>query len=552
MAKEQVFQKVCTNSNDAGAYFKKKRINIIIISLSASLLVFLFFLPSLKNDFVNWDDNDFVYNNKHIQALDLSFWIWIFKYHYGNWCPLTWLSHALDYALWGMAPLGHHLTSVVLHSLNTFLFIILVVEFLKTRETSNFIKPSRGHKQFLVITMITAIMAGLFFGLSPLRVESVVWISERRDVLFLFFGLLSILFYLKYYERIAKGQIKRRKGSVVFYLLSFFCFTAGLMCKSMIISLPVVLLLIDLYPLERFSGTKKVKEWGYILLEKLPFLAQCVVFATITYAAQNSAGAVDKFVNVSVTSRVVNSFYSYIFYIAKSILPRDLAPLYLHKEVHLNVLSYQYLTPIILFIIISTFCVLIIRRTRLFIVIWSFYLLSLLPVIGFVQVGNQFAADRYTYFPGLGLALLFGLGVGAAYNKTMSLDKIKNSMSVFLLVLVLCFFGMKIYFLQKQILVWKDSISLWNHEIKLYPGIIAIPYKNRGVAFYEAGLFKEAIRDFTTAIKLRPKDGTIYVNRAASLYKIGDPQKCIKDLITAARLGDISAQENLTANGIKW
>jgi tetratricopeptide (TPR) repeat protein len=178
--------------------------------------------------------------------------------------------------------------------------------------------------------------------------------------------------------------------------------------------------------------------------------------------------------------------------------------------------------------------------------------LTLLPVIGFVQVGSQVAADRYTYFPGLGIALLFGLGVGMIYKMIMTLNKARIAMLALLLVSLIWFFGMNVFFLQKQIAVWKDSISLWDREIKLYPNITAIPYKNRGAAFYNAGMFKDSIKDYKTAIKLRPNDHTTHANIALSFLKIGDRQNAISSFKTAARLGNVSVQKLLTSKGVKW
>ncbi len=549
---ENVKQKNCTVNSDIDLYFAKNQKNIIFISLSAALIVFVLYFPSLKNDFVNWDDNSFVYENEHIRVIDLNFLKWIFQFHHGNWCPLTWVSHAFDYFLWNMNPLGHHLTSIIFHVLNTFLFTILIIKFLKIRKPANLMMPLERNRKFLTISLVIAITAGLFFGISPLRVESVVWISERRDVLFLFCALLSIIFYLKYYEFAIIVQHKGQKKHIIFYLLSLTCFLAGLMSKSMIMSLPIVLLLIDMYPLERFISGKCKHRWTFILLEKVPFLILSIVLSVVTFVSQSSVGAVYSLVHMPILVRILIGFKAYAFYLIKSVLPKDLAPLYLIKETTLNALSYQYLMPIILFIIITIFCSVIFKRIRLFLIIWSFYLLTLLPVIGFIQVGNQFAADRYTYFPGLGLAFLFGIGVGIVYKKVISLNKTKNVMLFALATMVICFFGMHVFFLQKQIIVWRNSINLWNQEIKLYPGIVAIPYKNRGAALFEVGKVEDAIRDFTAAVELNPGDHTNYINIALAFLEIGDLQSAMRNFTIAARLGNVSAQKYLTSKGIKW
>ncbi|NOX97016.1 MAG: hypothetical protein GXO98_02935, partial [Nitrospirae bacterium] len=270
--------------------FPQHKIKIWIVGLLIALTTLLVYLPTLNNNFVNWDDGEYVYDNPHIQSLDPELLKWTFTSFYaGNWHPLTWLSHALDYALWGLNPRGHHLTAIIFHSLNTFLVFILLIRLLvpfrkktgKRERTSLLKEPSLG--KALAAGAITA----LLFGLHPLHVESVAWVAERKDVLYAFFTLLSLLSYLRYISPLS--SLPRRS---TFYGLSLFLFALALMSKPMAVTLPVVLVILDIYPLERLNlkaaGPAQRKVW----IEKLPFLGLSLVSSIITIVAQRAGGAV--------------------------------------------------------------------------------------------------------------------------------------------------------------------------------------------------------------------------------------------------------------------
>lgn len=512
----------------------------------AAFVVFLSFLPSLNNGFVNWDDNGFVYENTVIRSMDAPFWSWIFQFHEGNWCPLTWVSHALDYALWGLKPAGHHLTSVLLHSLNTFLFILLVVRLFALKSMVEVGKRSDPGRRHLVFSLVVAVSAGLFFGLSPLRVESVVWISERRDVLFLFFGLLSILAYLKAREKVLQDQGQRH-----FFILSILGFCAGLMSKSMLMTLPVVLLLIDIYPLGRLRVSKGTSEWKAALLEKVPFFILAGASSIVTYMSQSFAAAIYPLERFPLVLRFWVSIRAYMFYLYKTLNPSRLSCLYLVKS-PIVMASLPYVGSLVLFVLITAACLLLYRKAKWPLLIWGFYVVTLLPVIGIVQVGNQFAADRYTYFPGLGLALLFGLALGAAYRKLVPPSKLVSRGAVLTGAVGIAVLGMNLVLLQAQIPVWKNSLSLWNQAIERSPRIIETPFKNRGAAYFESGDFQRAIEDFTTAIGLNPSDDTLFANRAQAWQRSGDSHRAQADFVTAARMGNSLAQKYLLSQGIHW
>ena len=233
------------------------------LAASVSLITFLVYLSSLQNGFVQWDDPEYVSENLHIRSFNASFLKWAFlEFHSANWHPLTWISHAIDYAIWGLNPLGHHLTNNILHTFNTFIVVLLIVrlvelfkESTKTEVTTTFLDNRR--------TLIVAGVTGLLFGLHPLHVESVAWVAERKDLLCAFFFLLSITAYLKYLRTIdivQAGQGPRSRFLNKQYLFSFFFFALALLSKPMAVSLPAVLLIFDWYPSKRILRRKSLSD----------------------------------------------------------------------------------------------------------------------------------------------------------------------------------------------------------------------------------------------------------------------------------------------------
>src|SRR5208283_719950 len=245
------------------------------VAVFVSLLTFLVYLSCLHNEFVLWDDDRYVYENPHLHPVNAAFFRWAFSDFYcANWHPLTWVSHALDYAVWGLNPLGHHLTNNILHAVNTFIVVILVAKLLETW------RPSRQHNPPLHASqewsyIVIAAVTGLLFGLHPLHVESVAWVSERKDLLCAMFFLLSTLAYTKY---VSNGGGLRNKH----YILVVFLFAFALLSKPMAVTLPAVLLILDWYPFNRIRSLKTL--WA-ACIEKLPFIALSVASSVTTILA---------------------------------------------------------------------------------------------------------------------------------------------------------------------------------------------------------------------------------------------------------------------------
>ncbi len=391
------------NDCPADEIAENKRRGSYYLATVVALITLAVYLPALRNDFVNFDDPIHAYNNLNIRSLNLNFFKWAFTtFDSGIWHPLTWLSHGLDYAVWGLKPLGHHLTSIIIHALNTFLVVLLSIRLLDIRrkhsEDSTFL-----NKQGM---LIAGGVAGLLFGVHPLHVESVAWVAERKDVLCGMFYLLGILSYLEYAQTPSKNVSSWLFNR--FYQLSFLFFVLALLSKPMAVSLPVVLLILEWYPLQRIRSFKTLQA---AVVEKLPFFALCLISSLVALSAQKAAGAMIQLTDAPLASRALVSIKALMMYLWKMAIPFDLAPLYPYPR-YVVLMSFEYLSLIALAGGITLVCIYMAQRQQLWLSLWSFYLITLLPVIGIVQVGSQSMADRYTYLPSLGPFLLIGIASG--------------------------------------------------------------------------------------------------------------------------------------------
>ena len=345
------------------------------------------------HEFIDYDDNVYITDNPQVQLGFSSKTLkWAFTTtHAGNWHPLTWLSHMMDCRLFGLNPSGHHLTSVFLHIINSILLFFAL--------------------QWATSTIWPSALVACLFALHPLHVESVAWVAERKDVLSTFFWLLTMLAYIGYAKRPSKSS----------YLLVLFLFTLGLTAKPMLVTLPFLLLLLDYWPLDRFQlgrdfgsagnkstrslepSTKKLPP-SRLIVEKLPMFMLSGIFSVIALWAQEKAGAMSGMEIVPFKWRIANALVSYVSYIGKMIWPRGLAVFYPHPQDSLPI--WQAVSAGLLLLILSTLVVRLAARYKYGLVGWLWYLGTLVPVIGLVQVGEQTRADRYTYVPLIGLYII--------------------------------------------------------------------------------------------------------------------------------------------------
>jgi len=513
-----------------------------------SLVTFLIYLSSLQHEFVNYDDSLYIYENPYIRSFDVTFIKWAFSTFYaGNWHPLTWISHALDYAIWGLNPLGHHLSNNILHAVNTFLVVILAARLIEIgRRSANASHRSPFTFLFSPFTLIAAGVTGLLFGLHPLHVESVAWVAERKDLLCALLFLLSIMLYVKYVVVIDNDEVQKKSSPRFlnkWYFLAFGFFVLALLSKPMAVSLPFVLLMLDWYPFKRIPSVKLLMSAWF---EKAPFIVIACISSILTVLAQSAAGAMGTPPPLSI--RMLVAAKSLIAYLYKMMAPLNLIPVYFYPMDMAHYFSLAYGLAVVLVAGITVTCIIAAKKEKLWLTVWCCYVITLLPVLGIVQVGIQSMADRYTYLPSLGPFLLAGLG--AAWVSTKLLMEIKLGMisKLFIAVAALTVFIFMSYVTIHQIGLWKNGIVLWSYVIKKEPEKVPIAYVNRGALFYQAGQLDMAMADFDKAIGLSPGNLRVFLNwsyyseaymrRGLVFEKMGQLDKAITDFKEACHLGN--------------
>ncbi|MEE8574435.1 MAG: tetratricopeptide repeat protein [Thermodesulfobacteriota bacterium] len=489
---------------------------IRIAALAVAVVTFLLYIPSLDNLFVNWDDYDYIYQNENIRSLDLEFFKWAFtSSDVFYWHPLTFISLGLNYAVSGLNPMSYHLVNNLLHSLNSALVLLLTYAVLLRVWACD---ESKSRRIF-----IAALATALIFALHPLRVESVAWISERKDVLCSFFYLSSVLVYLRYVGATA--------GKKFYYMAAFFLFVLSGLSKPMAITIPVVCLMLDYYPLNRvFTGAGKwPAELAKVFIEKIPFFICAVFISGITYWSQLDGAMVTTIGDYPLSNRLIIAGYSYIFYLYKMALPLVLHPYYAYPA-GIALFKLKYLSAIVIFFAISIFVIYKFKSRRALFMAWLYYVITLFPVIGITHIGQQMAADRYTYLPGLSILMLVGVGFAALYERC-SASSLKY-LPVVVGVAVLSAFSIKTATQQE---VWRDSVTMWSYELELYPYQLPSFYNSRGSAYLELGDKKRAMDDYNTTLKLTPEYAFGYLNRAKLNQDEGRLALAIEDYTNAIR-----------------
>jgi Tfp pilus assembly protein PilF len=498
------------------------------LAVMIALVTMAVYLAALRNGFLNWDDNVYVVSNPYIRSVNLYLFKWAFFHFYaGNWHPLTWISHALDYAVWVLNPLGHHLTNIVIHGINTLLVFLLITRLLEAAK-ARAIEP--GLPIFLneQTILIAGGVTSLLFGLHPVHVESVAWVAERKDLLCALFYLLSVIFYIKGGQvedddRPCTGVFKRFIKSN--YLSSLGFFGLALLSKPMAVSLPVVLLLLDWYPLNTIRSVTTLRS---SLIEKLPFAALSLISSLLTTLAQKTEGAVVSVEALPLLTRIPVMAHSLLSYLGKMIYPFNLLPFYSYPK-NMTLLSLYSLFILSLIAGITIACVVMTKRQKLWLSVWVYFITTLIPVIGIVQVGSQSMADRYTYLPSLGPFLLTSLLVTWVLRKADSrfpsalVVKRAGAVMAVLAVLLVSYLSIN------QIAIWKDSLSLWNYVIEHEPAKDPLVYLQRGLAFEESGSLADAINDYNTAIALKPSFYQAFNNRGLVYDKMGQLENALMD-----------------------
>jgi protein O-mannosyl-transferase len=437
-----------------------------LVSALLGAAVLAVFWTALRCSFVGLDDPDYVVENTDIQhGFNWKSITWAFTTgHAANWHPLTWLSHMLDYQLYGLNPAGHHLTNLLLHLGSSVLLFLLL-----NRMTG---------------ALWRSAWAAAIFALHPLRVESVVWVAERKDVLSTFFWMLTVLAYVRYAEEFKVRSSKFK----VFYALAFVLFACALMSKPMVVTLPFVLLLLDYWPLGRLEFGPRFS-WR-LVAEKIPFLLLAITASVTTFLVQSHSGVVAPLSSIPLFDRLANIPVAYVRYLEKIFWPSGLAAFY--GRDHLN--FYQVGASVLLLGLITLHVLRQIQIRPYLAVGWFWFLGILFPVIGLVAAGHQSMADRYTYLPSVGIALMLAWGIGDLVARRPQLLKAAAMFAA--LTVAMC-----AVLTPRQIVYWRSLASLYARAADLSAQDSQTCF-NIGCAAMEQGDFPRAARCFERALNV--------------------------------------------------
>jgi protein O-mannosyl-transferase len=482
--------------------------NKLVFCLFLGALTFTVFWGVLGNEFINYDDPQYVTDNRHVTSgLSLENVSWAFTSgHAANWHPVTWLSHMVDVELFGVDPRGHHLVNLIFHAVNACLLFL-------------FLHGVTG------APWRSALVAALF-AVHPLHLESVAWVAERKDLLSTFLGLLTLLAYAGY----------ARRGGAWRYAVLICCFALGLMAKPMLVTLPLVMLLLDYWPLRRFPDAPAESSgenpsacirlpFSRLLLEKLPLIALSILSSCVTLYVQSKGEAVHTLEVTPIPFRVANALFAYLRYLGKTVWPADLTVLY--PLSHTTPVLQGVLSGIVLLLV--SYAVFVPGRSRPYLAVgWLWFLGTLVPVIGIVQVGLQSMADRYTYFPLVGI---FVMGVWGAAELSGRRPQLRTPLAVAAaLSLLLCS-----VVTWKNEGYWNNSTALFTHAIAVHPDSYYAQYM-LGKALYDDGNFGEALVHYTTARQLNPRFADTYINMGIIQAKQGNQTGAIENFTTALSL----------------
>ena len=489
----------------------------------AGLVTFLVFLPAVRNGFVDLDDVGYIVGNRHIAALDWKTVVWSFThFHEANWHPLTMLSLALDRQLWGGDPFGFHLTNVILHS-GTVVLSCFLFAFLLRKVYAGGGPDPREPRTDLVVP--GSLAGALFFGLHPLRVESVAWASERKDVLCLFFAVAAFLWYLRYADR---RSARPGRGFWVFgsYWMMLAAAALAFLSKPVAVSLPLVFLIADWYPLARIGNRDGLL---HALAEKVPLLAMAAGTALLTVLAQQEPISLMSYVPVS--SRLLVASKAVIFYVAKTVWPSSLAPYYPHPGDVMRTGPAPYLAYASGVFALTVAAATAVRRSRKWAALWLYFLVTLAPMLGIIQVGGQWMADRYTYLPALGLSLFWGGGVAWLIGKMRR----KRHPAIVALIIGVAACQLICYSVLTERLIpfWRNTETIATREIELFPHQVGAAYNARALFLYGEGKYGGALADIDEALAiakrkgLREKYAGLWMTRARILVGLGRAEEAL-------------------------
>jgi hypothetical protein len=468
----------------------------ITLALLLLLLTLAVYGEVVTHEFIAYDDDAYVVSNPFVQkGISRATVTWAFtSFHEGNWHPLTWLSHMADVRLFGLNPRGHHAVNLLLHAANSVLLLILF-----TRMTG---------------ALWRSAFVALLFALHPAHVESVAWVAERKDVLSTLFWLLAMLAYVRSVERPGAA------GTVLVML----AFSGALMSKPMAVTLPFVLLLMDYWPLGRLAGNNRCS-FRILVVEKIPLFFLATVSCALTVLAQSRILAVVPLDALPFPTRLAHAVTAYASYVGKMFWPRNLAVLYPFPA---TVAPGKVAAAAFLVVTVTAVAIVVRRRIPALPVGWFWFLGTLFPVIGLVQVGQQALADRYTYIPFIGLFLMMAWGIPEAVagwrQRTWFLAVAGLAVMVSLSVLT-----------RRQVAYWRDSVTLFEHTLRVTTANSVIQV-NLGNVLEARGLHAEAVSHYREALRTRPGFAEAHYNLANALFAQQNASEAVMHYREAVRL----------------
>ncbi|MDB6021833.1 MAG: Tetratricopeptide 2 repeat protein [Pedosphaera sp.] len=464
-----------------------------------ALVTLAVFWQVLKCDFINFDDDLYVTSNPHVQTkLTWAAISWAFhSTRASNWHPLTWISHVLDYQFYGLRPGGHHLSSLLFHIANTLLLFVWL-------------------RRLTGAVWRSALVAALF-AWHPMHVESVAWVAERKDVLSTFFWMLTLLAFQQF-----KFHSLRFK---VWYGLALVFFILGLLAKPMLVTLPFVLLLVDFWTAE-LKQTMPVSRlpWKRLLLEKIPFFALAAISCLVTFIAQRLGGAVVSMEKLPFGERLANAIVSYVRYLGKMFWPDDLAIIYPFLGAWSG---WQVAGALMVLLAVSWLVLKLLQRRPYLAVGWFWFLGTLVPVIGLVQVGSQTMADRYAYVPFIGLFIMLAWGLAEFAEGTKRRREVVGASA---LALAGCLF-----LTWRQVGYWRDSEALFKHAIAA-TGDNFVACSNLGGFLMAHNKPDEAIHYFGEALRMYPQSADAHANLGEAMVEQGNAEQGVEHLVKALEL----------------
>lgn len=499
--------------------------DVMIAACVVAAIVVMVYLPCLDADFVDWDDDKNIVDNTNFRGLEPRRLLWMFTTtHMGPYQPLSWLTLGVDYTLWGMNPRGYHLTNILLHAAGAGVLCMLTVSILTVRRERTSAGP---HSPGVALAGATA---ALGWALHPQHVESVAWVTERRDVLSGLFYLLCLWSYVRAHRTGLPDETRHRWERIA----TAFCALA-LLSKATGVSIPVVLLVLDVYPLGRLTGrfwTWPRRPHRRLITEKLSYVLFSALAVGVGLIGQVRADALRSLDQVGLVERLAIFGHAVMFYVGKTIWPADLAPLYPRPgDIHL--LDPQFLVPCLGVAVISAGLILLRRRWPGGLAAWTCYVIVLLPVSGLITIGDELVADRYSHLPTMSLFVLLGgmffylwlaaYAIGARFLIRLALTTAAAG------VVAACTWQ------ARQIIpIWRDSVSLWMRATDRQPGSHKA-WNNLGASLSKLQRFSEAERACRRAVDLKPDYGTGHYNLGVALSRLGRSEDAVNAFAGAVR-----------------